>query len=636
MRATSLQIRNLRCLTDCRIALDDVTLILGPNGSGKSTIAEGIRYALTAECGLTDARGSGIKRAIRHGAKAASIDLATDGPTIMRTIKPSGATVAVDKLAGDEARAALEVAFPSPELLRCMLSSGHFVGLPAKEQQSVLASLAGQPVDGAWVREQLTAPQANAIAEALDSTNLTGPALLDHLHSVAYGARTELNRRVKQLAAGLSGDAPQGADAELVAKLQAAKEKAAGKLADAQKSLGGAEAQITAHENAKDAAEEAGNRLARAREELRNLEVPEDVPGDEAMEELQRQVQEADERRRTAETNRAAVSGALKAMLEQHGRLLQLDGKCPLLRDVACPLPAEELSGAVASLQQSINAMQAKEQKLAGEAEEASKSLKDVTAQAEEAHSLRASAAATVQRHADLTKDVERLAQEAETALVTYQQTPAAERGTLEKLVGEADEAYVRADDALQAALQTQRDAEAWRERTAEHAKAEQAAARMDSVVKALAPGGLPAKAMAETVGLIVAAVNRVLADFTEFELVLETGEEFALSVKRDGYATLVGDLSESERLRVGVALQVAFAHLTEFGFVVVDAADRLDTRNRGPLIRMLLGSGVQALVTATPLNGGRPVLDGLAVYDLREDGTAERYVAAVEEGEAA
>lgn len=636
MRLNSLRMQNVRCLTDCRIALDDVTLILGPNGSGKSTIAEGIRYALTGECGLTDKRGSGASRAIRHGAKVASIDLAALDWTVMRTIKPSGATVAVDKLAGDEARAALEVALPSPELLRCMLSSGHFVGLPAKEQQSVLASLAGQPVDADWVREQLTKPQAGAVAEALDSTNLTGPTLLDHLHSVAYGARTELNRRVKQLAAGLAGDAPQGADAELVAKLQAAKDKAAAKLGDAQKTLGAAESGIAAHERAKTAAEEAGKRLARARDELSNLEVPEDVPGDEAMEELQRQVQEADERRRTAETNRAAVSGALKAMLEQHGRVLQLGDKCPVLDSVDCPLSDEDRAGAVAGLQQSINAMQAQEQKLAGEAGEAAESLKGLKAQVEEAHSLRTSAAAAVQRHADLTADVKRLAEEAETALVTYQQTPAAERSTLEKLVGEADEAYRRADDALQAALQTQRDAEAWRERTAEHANAEQAAALMDSVVKALAPGGLPAKAMAETVGLIVEAVNRVLSEFTDFELLLEGGDDFGLSVMHRGYPTLLVDLSESEKLRVGVALQVAFAHLTEFGFVVVDAADRLDTRNRGPLIRMLLGSGVQALVTATPLNSGRPVLDGLAVYDLREDGTAERYVAAVEEGEAA
>lgn len=636
MRATSLRLQNVRCLTDCRLSLDNVTLILGPNGSGKSTIAEAIRYALTAECGLTDARGSGIKRAIRHGAKAASIDLATDGPTIMRTIKPSGATVAVDKLAGDEARAALEVAFPSPELLRCMLSSGHFVGLAPKEQQSVLASLAGQPVDGAWVREQLTAPQANAIAEALDSTNLTGPALLDHLHSVAYGARTELNRRVKQLAAGLSGDAPQGADAELVAKLQAAKDKVAVKLGEAQKTLGAAEAQIAAHETAKAAVEETGRRLARAKEELLNLEIPEDVPSDEALDELQRQVQEADEAWRQARSDADKAAGKAAALEDQLDAFSPQGDECAVLSTITCPLSAEDRAHAARQARTNLGELKEHAECLSDQSGKLLSALDDLKRQAEEAHSLRASAAATVQRHADLTKDVERLAEEAETALVTYQQTPAAERGTLEKLVGEADEAWARASRALDASLQTQRDAEAWAERTAEHAKAEQAAARMDSVVKDLAPGGLPAKAMAETVGLIVEAVNRVLSDFTELELVLETGEEFALSVKRDGYATLVGDLSESERLRVGVALQVAFAHLTDFGFVVVDAADRLDTRNRGPLIMMLLRSGVQAVVTATPLNGGRPNLEGLAVYDLREDGTAERYVAAVEDGEAA
>lgn len=636
MRLTSIRLQNMRCLTDCRLSLDDVTLVLGPNGSGKSTIAEALRYALTGECGLTDKRGSGAARAIRHGAKVASIDVASDVATIMRTIKPSGATVAVDKLAGDEARAALEVALPAPEVLRCMLSSGYFVGLPAKEQQSVLASLAGQPVDADWVREQLTKPQAKAIEEALDSTNLTGPALLDHLHSVAYGARTELNRRVKQLAAQVSGDAPQGADTELLAKLQAAKDKAATKLGEAQKKLGAAEGQIAAHEKAKTATEEAGKRLARAREELRSLDISEDVPSDEALKELQRQVQEADERRRTAETNRAALSGGLQATIEQHGRLLQLDGKCPLLEGVECPLADGEMEGAIAGLQQSINAMQAKEQEFAGEAESAAGVLNDLKRQADEAHSLRTAAAAAIQRHDDLTADVERLAKEAERALEVYQQTPAAERGTLEQLVAEANEAYRRSDGALQAGLQSAREALVWRERTAEHTKAEQAAALMDSVVKALSPGGLPAKAMAETVGVIVEAVNRVLAEFTDFELLLEGGEDFALAVMHRGYPTLIGDLSESEKLRVGIALQVAFAHLTGCDFVAVDAADRLDTHNRGPMLRMLLRSGVQAIVTATPLNGGRPSLEGLVVYDLREDGTAERYVAADGEREVA
>lgn len=625
MRLTSIHLQNVRCLTDARLSLDDVTLVLGPNGTGKSTIAEAIRYALTGECGFTTKAGAGASRVIRHGAKVASIDLTTDVATIMRTIKASGSTVAVDKLAGDEARAALEVALPAPELLRCMLSSSHFIGLPAKEQQAVLSSLAGQPVDADWVREQL-GDLATEIADAIEATNLQGPALLDHLHSTAYGARTERNRRVKDLAGKLSGDAPMAVAEDVLAKLKAAKDKAATKLSEAQQKLGAASAQIAAHDRAKAAVEQTSQRLSRAKEELRNLEVPEDVPTEGALADLQRQVQEADERRRAAETNRASVSGALKALIEQHGRLLQLGGKCPVLDTVECPLSAEDRAGAVAGLQQSINAMQADEQKLAGEAEETRKTLDDLKGQADEANALRTSAAVSTQRHADLTADVERLAQEADAALETYQQTPAASRETLEKLVAEADEAYGRADDALQAALGTVRDAEAWAKRATELYEAEKAAKAIDAVVKALAPGGLPAKAMQETVGVIVEAVNRVLAEFTDFVLLIETGEDFGLSVTHRGYPTPLADLSESEKLRVGIALQVAFAHLTGFGFVVVDGADRLDTTNRGPMIGMLLSAGVQALVTATPLNGGRPEAEGLTVYELA-DGTAQRRI---------
>jgi len=165
-----------------------------------------------------------------------------------------------------------------------------------------------------------------------------------------------------------------------------------------------------------------------------------------------------------------------------------------------------------------------------------------------------------------------------------------------------------------------------------------------------LSPDGLPAQAMRETIGSVVEAINEVLAEFTDFLLVATPGKEFELSVSDvDGVMLPVRCLSESEKLRVGVGVQVAFAKLPTvpgpngqrkpFGFVVVDAADRCDLANLRGLLAMLLDSGVQALVTSTPLvkrvqdaqpgedgecgwhdETAVPSAEGLAVYRL-EDG---------------
>lgn len=629
MRLENLRLRNLRSLTDCSLSMDDVTIVLGPNGSGKSTLCELLRYALAGECGLTNGGGSGIARAVRHGAKSGSVELTADCLTVARNITPRGATVAVDGMTGNEARAALAVALPDPELLRCMLSSGHFVGLPGKEQQAVLAAIAGQPVDGAWVRAQL-GDLADELKDALAGTNLTGPALLERLHATAYGMRTERNRVAKAAAAQVAGEAPTAPDEAALAQLQAARDKTAAKLAEAQQRLGAAAAQSDAHERAAGASEQAGQRLTRAREELRNLTVPETLD-DEVMATLETELPAADEASQQAHYAAEHVGYRVTALEEQLERLTAQTDQCAMLNTITCPLTHEQRREAAEAARATLASLRDEHGELLEAYEAARQRLVALRQQAADAREARAEAERINQRRDGLAADIAQLSRENEAAVEAYQRTPAASRGTLAALVAEAQAADKRTATALQDAQDAKRAAEDWAKRQSAHEQASLAAERINEVVKALAPGGLPAAAMQETVGEVVGAVNRVLSEFTEFTLSIEAGEEFELAVASGGHVLPVILLSESERLRVGVALQVAFAHLTEFGFVVVDAADRLDTANRGPLIRMLLASGVQALVTATPLNVGRPQAEGLTVYDLTAAGTAERYAETAE-----
>jgi len=641
MRATSLRIQDFRCLTDCRIPLDNVTMILGPNGSGKSSIAAAIRYALTGECELTDRRGAGIARNIRHGEEQAAIDLVTSGPAIMRTISSKGATVAVDTKAGDDARAALEVLYPAPELLRCMLSSWHFISLPAKEQQSILTQLAGKPVDGAWVLEQLNEQQGASIADLLAQTNLQGPDLLDYLYKGTYGARTELNKRVKATQAAIRTETPEPVTDEEWGRLDAARNKAHNRLVEAQAAVNGAQTQIAAHQRAKAACEECGETLRRARDALRLADKPEGAPIPDAVEAMRAAEKEVAEELEAAKAAKAAAKGALEAMLRQAATFRGAGTQCVALETLACPLTDEQRAEARDGCDRLCNDLQSAEHTAAATVEDAEARLAAIREQLQEADEAAKRYEQQTRERADAEADIKRLSAENERLTAVYQQTPAADPATLEANVAEAQTAYDAADAAVKAAGETRQAVQdAARART-EHKQAKRAAECMDGIVKALSPAGLPAQAMAETVGLVVEAINRLLREYTDWQVVIEPGADFELTVTDGEYVTPVSLLSESEKLRVGAAIQVAFAVITEFGFVVVDAADRLDADNRGPLIEMLLDAGeqheLQAVIAATSVKRSAPQAEGLRAYWLT-DGAAERIIADVdcEEGEAA
>jgi len=631
-------------LTDCRIPLDNVTMVLGPNGSGKSSIAAAIRYALTGECELTDRRGAGIARNIRHGEEQASIDLVTSGPAIMRTISTKGATVAVDSKAGDDARAALEVLYPAPELLRCMLSSWHFIGLAAKEQQSILTQLAGKPVDGAWVLSQLDEQQGAAIADLLAQTNLQGPDLLDYLYKGTYGARTELNKRVKATQAAIPAETPEPVTDEEWGRLDAARNKAHNRLVEAQAAVNGAQTQIAAHQRAKAACEECGETLRRAREALRLADAPEGAPNPDAVEAMRAAEKEVAEELEQAKTAKAQVAGSIDLLVRQANTFAGAGTRCAALQTLECPLTPDQREEARLGCVGEVELLQARETSLAGDVEDAEGRLSAIREQLQEADEAARRCEQQTRERADAEADIARLSKENERLTLVYQQTPAADPATLEANVAEAQKAYDAADAAVRAAGETRQAAQDAARARAEHKRAKRAAECMDGIVKALSPAGLPAQAMAETVGLVVEAINRLLREYTDWQVVIEPGSDFELVVTDGEYVTPVSLLSESEKLRVGAAIQVAFAVITEFGFVVVDAADRLDADNRGPLIEMLMDAGeeheLQAVIAATSVKRVAPQADGLTACWLTDGGTAERIIMAVgadgEEGEAA
>lgn len=621
---STIQVSDIRCLDAAALDLSEpVTLVLGDNGTGKSTLAAAVEYGLLGTCEWTDMRGAGYAALLRYGAKSGKVALTIGDLAIERTMwaKKSALTVGNDD--GDKARGTLAAMLPEPDILRCMLRSGTFIGLPAKGQQDILFSLAGGEVDVAWFKERLGAEEQDALGVAL-ATLVTGPALADALYKAAYDLRSEANGVVKQLAAQVTSDTPSlPPDAQtLENKLGQAVAKAKQDLAAAQEALGKARADHEAIAAAKRRAEVALAEYERATAELEALgDAPEAVDAG-AVREANDKVVETQARLDDLSRRMHTAAGTLAALQGQAERLAELDGQC-VVAGVICPLSEEDIESLRSGVEEQVDAAQEQFDGLSSQHTEVSFALEEAK---KKLHNLNAQAVAITEHEHKRDRAIEArdAAQHRLDAANADAERPCQPIPAVQTAV---DEAQAKLDEAEAAHLELSHamDAHAAHKRIKrELAEAEARAEMLDALVKKLAEGGpLRTEASSGTVGAVLDDINEILEQFAPFEVSLnEDGLRVAhLSgdeAQQSGHVP-VRLLSESEKLRVGAAIQVAFARLTGFDFVIVDAADRLDTHNRGPLLGMLLQSGVRALVTATPMNGTRPQAPGLAVYNLAD-----------------
>ena len=626
MTISQIHIKGFRALADARCALSPMlTLICGENGAGKSSIAEAIQYALAGHCNLTDRKGAGIARQIQRGSAQASIDLVTDFGVVMRTITQSGARVSVGERTGRDAEAVLTVNLPGTDLLATMLRSDGFIRLPPKAQSDILFALSGGEVNADWVKAQLSEQECADLKDQL-ATLTTGSALMDSLYKAAYAMRTEANKTAKDAGAKLAtltvGATLSDSDRE---RLAAEKQQTENILSAKQRAMGASAEQVKARQSAQSRHSEANSRLDKLKTARRDL-VTMPKASDADLDGLRKAKQEAETESKAVFESAVALGAQAKGLeqgVEAFGDLGA--GKC-VLGDLDCPLSAEQRNEAVRQANVRIDELR---REAAGSNEQYATLEAQIVSLGDQILQAEASITAA-NEYIRKAEDLDRQITEAETAA----QAAEAEYKAIETVDTTAIQWEI---DALKTTLdgidaKLTADIEAWRQ-AASLADAQRAAETaqdradaLNALVKKLEPTGLPAQAMAETVGNVIGQVNEVLATFSEFRIRLE-GETLLVGTTRG--EVWLQDLSESEKLRVGAAVSVAFAKLTGFGFVVVDAADRLQKENRDPLMRMLLRSGVQALVLATPLNGHRPSAPGLVVYDLVDGRLVEAGLAA-------
>lgn len=622
---TRVLIHNFRGLIEADLRLTQpVTLILGNEGAGKTSLAEGIIYGLAGACRYTDAGGRGAEVLVKSG--QARIDLAGDTlPTVSRTIGKTNTLIADDR-EGKEAQALLDSGLPRRELLLAMLRTDGLIGLPAKEQQDLLFTLAGGETGSEWFRERLEADEQEILSDVL-ATLLKGSALSDKLHKTAYDLRTGANSLAKDAKGKLSTETIA---APTAAQLAAAEQE----LAEARTRAGDLREQIGAARAAASSQTAAQAQLAQAQADVAAAEQALATLGDKPAPPTDAEVAVAETAITTSRTdyadaiNLAAEANAKRqALQDQADGVKAADGKCSLSPSVECPLTKAQIGSIINGLQKQADALEKDIAFYQGKATE-------VTAVGDAAVTLqvrlrqqREAAVRWEQEHATVTR-----AHEQAKSRLAYA-TPAA--GDAPDVTALESQLLTVADQEQQAAatladLQEQQRASVRQtEAVAAAEKAQARAATLDALVKKLSPDGLPAQAMRETIGSVIGAINEVLVEFTDFQLSAEPGKEFVLNasgVGADGkpYETPVWCLSEGEQLRVGAAIQVALAKLTGFGFVIIDGVNKCGPENRALLLGMLLESGVQALVLLIPSNGQIPQAEGLDVWRLEAGVLAE------------
>ena len=140
MKIAAVALKNFRAYEDAEVSFDEpLSIVRGANHSGKSSLAQAIQLSLTKRAEGTDPRGAGASDKIRTGASKAIIDLTVNGKSGPVEVKTTySGTGRTQKLSVEAFSRYIEV---NSDRLSCCLDSEYFTGLKPEQQKAVLGAL---------------------------------------------------------------------------------------------------------------------------------------------------------------------------------------------------------------------------------------------------------------------------------------------------------------------------------------------------------------------------------------------------------------------------------------------------------------------------------------------------------------
>lgn len=651
MKVNSLHLKDYRGHADTQLAFDKITILVGPNAAGKTSIKSAIELALTGRNQFTDAAGRGVDTQIRGGAKKAVIELDIDGTALVRTIG-SGAGLAIQGFngpAGAQQDAFLAKYDVTPDLVAAAIHSSEFIGMKPDEQKNLLFRLADLNVDHTVIKG-LTAQALGKVPDIFDQvfdslwtqTGPTGgPEVFDALEKAAREERRVAKKRLQEKqSAGITmrlPELPAGFTLEMKPDAEKHLANLVAERDQANREVGEARANQARLQDIKTRQERAVARKRQAKAELEAVnpfvapEVLEKaaVPLVERINELQANVNGLSE----AAAERRAKIAAGEELL---AALAKVGGKCPLSAQLDCAMTPIQVQAVKADVEKGMESARANLRRIESELSDARRAVefKQVEAKssmdrADEARKMASRKVQLEQTIADAEREATELAEQAN-AIKTVD--PAAAE---EKLTG-LTERVTKGQGIIRALDDYARGKAALDAMEAEVKRLQAEVNLLESLVEILGPKGLKAKLLSQMTGDIEARANARLDTLTggQYQVRLDLSDGFAILVSHHGATLPLKELSTSERLRVGIALQDVLNSFTGLGLLIIDDAETLDFQNRQLLMATVQEIADQydtiiILASRGEVEPTDPGVPGLAVY-IVENGTVRRAPQAV------
>lgn len=640
MKINRLYLQNFRNHSQSEAILDRVNYFLGRNNAGKSSILAAIEWGLTGRCGWTDRAGRGAGDMLKHGEKSATVALDVDGlGPVLRTIGPSGLTVAGETRAQAAQVKLLNTLATDEEALSAVLNVGSFMSMPPGEQRNFLFTVFGLRWDIATVEDALrdwakSMKYSDTVIEELAGRVrplypprvTAGPEVLDIIEKKVREYRKETRRDLQRVTAareemiieypdGLStADLPE-LEAQL-AEVKAQRDRLLTRLADRKQ----AEDRRQALENDLRSTE---YRLKQARDALAMFgpapAAPPRYPDPTELKELALKAQEVS-------SKLAGLESLLNNIRQAIGALSNNDGRCPLAPDlVKCAMTAnartklvEDLRGQAAKLAEQVKHSSEELKKIRSEqtarTEDYNNAMQEMNKAQEEAHQQ-----ARLETQA---KELEKQAAKIRKDLKEFAGLDSPDLSPLQEL----DERLARGlklSDTLKAATRKEQEMTGLDE---DIKNLQQDLNTLEILVKAFSSEGIKKQVLAKIMQPFEERVNGRLNRLTDGCYQMRWTPDMAIEIFANGTPLPMRMLSTSEQVRVGIALQEAIAAFLGLRIIAIDGADVLDQENRDLLTGCLLdimeaGEYDQALVFSTvgdvtPQNPGIPGLKMFWVED--------------------
>jgi len=613
MKIDRVKLRNFRSHGHTVIAFERVNFIRGMNRSGKSGVAMAVEMALAGRCAVTDEGGKGFEQLIQEGQQTATVVLECGTVTITLTLdRSTGRTLKVQTAVGTEnertmlgkqAQEWIAEHIGTPDVINATLNAWRFMKLNANEQASLLArvllpaKLELEPEVNAWL--------AGSKLSVVERPSLFGT--IEATYKAIAAARTDVNRKLRDLKAIVEPDPPNGSR-------EAVKEKLA-YLESEQVALN---EKLRVRSTAEAVAKQtAAQRISIEKEiEAINATLPDlraNVLTNEARKEL-----DIKAKLRERQTELRTTLIAERANLAKIQDILSHED------DSVCPTCKTQLSAELREVRNTLfipfrtNAAEAKatidrlEKELKG-AIDGEAAARQVVADNANRQTFR-DAEVALNRWQDQLDAINASKSEPLDATESI--------AGLQSNLAELKARIAKGMDALVTIATLEEQQAAYQRQVKERKRGEIQLVELEKLLEYFGPRGIKAKLIAERLDLFTERVNGVLNQWgysLHFTiepyslLITETDTETGAV----GLALNPNQLSASEGYRLGVAFAMAIADWTGLRLLIADGADILDKNDKWTLAQVFLQSDLeQAIMTSTGIAGTFEAA-GTAFYTL-------------------